>query len=103
VPTPQLKKFFDLTVSGRDWCNVFEEISQQQIDQMQENALKKIDRGIFCLVLLYVFEGTNYVYTYPCHKFHSTVDAHLCKKVGVDALLICSISTLKGLHTTILR
>ncbi|AIF83228.1 hypothetical protein NTE_01155 [Candidatus Nitrososphaera evergladensis SR1] len=34
---PSLQKF-KLTVSGRDWCNLFVEISQEQIDQMQEKA-----------------------------------------------------------------
>ena len=36
---PQLKKF-NLIVSGRDWCNVFAEISQRQIEAMQERAMK---------------------------------------------------------------
>lgn len=31
---------FNLIVSGRDWCNVFEVITQKQIDAMQEKALK---------------------------------------------------------------
>jgi hypothetical protein len=35
---PSLQKF-KLIVSGRDWCNLFAEISQEQIDQMQEKAL----------------------------------------------------------------
>lgn len=26
--------------SGRDWCNLFDEISQKQIDQMQEKAMQ---------------------------------------------------------------
>jgi hypothetical protein len=30
-----------LIISGRDWCNLFEEISQEQIDQIQEKALEK--------------------------------------------------------------
>jgi hypothetical protein len=36
---PELKKF-NLIISGRDWCNVFDEISQEQIDQMQEKAMQ---------------------------------------------------------------
>src|SRR5215217_7671271 len=32
---PELQKF-NLIISGRDWCNLFEEISQEQIDQIQE-------------------------------------------------------------------
>jgi hypothetical protein len=36
---PDLKKF-SLIISGRDWCNLFEEISQEQIDQMQEKAMQ---------------------------------------------------------------
>ena len=36
---PELKKF-SLIVSGRDWCNLFDEISQEQIDQMQEKAMQ---------------------------------------------------------------
>jgi len=37
---PKLKPF-NLIVSGRDWCNVFEEITQRQIDAVQEKAMKK--------------------------------------------------------------
>ena len=36
---PELKKF-NLIISGRDWCNLFEEIPQEQIDQMQEKAMQ---------------------------------------------------------------
>ncbi|MDA4122572.1 MAG: hypothetical protein OK456_05255 [Thaumarchaeota archaeon] len=31
-------KPFSLVVSGRDWCNLFTEIRQAQIDKVQENA-----------------------------------------------------------------
>jgi hypothetical protein len=37
---PSLKKF-NLIISGRDWCNLFVEITQQQIDEMQEKAMAK--------------------------------------------------------------
>ena len=33
-----LKKF-GLVVTGRDWCNVFEEVTQKQIDAMQAKAM----------------------------------------------------------------
>jgi len=36
---PSLKKF-ELIVTGRDWCNKFAEITQIQIDRMQEKAMK---------------------------------------------------------------
>jgi hypothetical protein len=36
---PELKKF-NLIISGRDWCNLFDEISTEQIDQMQEKAIQ---------------------------------------------------------------
>jgi hypothetical protein len=36
---PKLKKYV-LIVSGRDWCKLFQEISQKQIDHLQENAMK---------------------------------------------------------------
>ncbi len=36
---PDLKKF-NLIISGRDWCNLFDEISQEQIDKMQEKAMQ---------------------------------------------------------------
>jgi hypothetical protein len=36
---PELKKF-NLIISGRDWCNLFDEISQEQINQMQEKAMQ---------------------------------------------------------------
>jgi len=36
---PKLKGF-ELLVSGRDWCNLYEEITQKQIDHRQEIALK---------------------------------------------------------------
>ena len=35
---PDLKRF-NLVVSGRDWCNVYEEVPQEQIDAMQEKAM----------------------------------------------------------------
>ena len=34
-------KGFDLVVSGRDWCNLFAEIRQKQIDILQEKAVKQ--------------------------------------------------------------
>lgn len=37
---PDLKEF-NLVISGRDWCNVFELITQKMIDGMQEKAMKK--------------------------------------------------------------
>ena len=37
---PKLKSF-ELIVSGRDWCNLFKEISQKTIDALQENAMRK--------------------------------------------------------------
>ena len=36
---PELNKF-NLIISGRDWCNLFDEIPQEQIDQMQEKAMQ---------------------------------------------------------------
>ena len=36
---PKLK-IYQLVVSGRDWCNLYEEIKQKQIDHKQELALK---------------------------------------------------------------
>lgn len=36
---PALKKF-NLVISGRDWCNKYAEVSQQQVDKMQEKAMK---------------------------------------------------------------
>ena len=39
---PKLKPF-DLVVSGRDWCNLYEEIKQEQIDSRQELAMKAED------------------------------------------------------------
>jgi len=35
---PKLKAF-GLLVSGRDWCNLFTEIRQKQIDLLQEKAM----------------------------------------------------------------
>ena len=35
---PKLKAF-SLVISGRDWCNLFEAITQKQIDAMQEKAM----------------------------------------------------------------
>ena len=37
---PKLKPF-NLVICGRDWCNVFEEITQKQIDALQEKAMKE--------------------------------------------------------------
>jgi hypothetical protein len=31
---------YDLIVSGRDWCNLYSEINQKQIDNRQEMAAK---------------------------------------------------------------
>ncbi len=36
---PDLKKF-NLVISGRDWCNKYEQIAQKQIDAMQAKAMK---------------------------------------------------------------
>jgi hypothetical protein len=36
---PKLK-IYDLIVSGRDWCNLYAEISQKQIENRQEMAMK---------------------------------------------------------------
>ena len=36
-------KGFDLIVSGRDWCNLYTEIRQKQIDLLQEKAMKAED------------------------------------------------------------
>ncbi|MGI0085712.1 MAG: hypothetical protein ACREBQ_11595 [Nitrososphaerales archaeon] len=36
---PELKKY-NLIVTGRDWCNKFERITQRQIDRMQEKAME---------------------------------------------------------------
>ena len=36
---PKLKAF-ELVVTGRDWCNLFKEIRQRQIDILQEKAMK---------------------------------------------------------------
>ncbi len=35
---PKLKEY-NLIVSGRDWCNLFVEIKQAQIDRVQEKAM----------------------------------------------------------------
>jgi hypothetical protein len=37
---PKLKPY-NLMVSGRDWCNLYTEITQKQIDSRQEMAMKK--------------------------------------------------------------
>jgi hypothetical protein len=34
-------KEYELMVSGRDWCNLFQEIPQKSIDAMQEKAMKE--------------------------------------------------------------
>jgi hypothetical protein len=34
-------KPYGLIVSGRDWCNLFTEIRQKQIDILQEKAMKE--------------------------------------------------------------
>jgi len=36
---PKLKAY-NLIVSGRDWCNLYAEIKQKQIDNRQEKAMK---------------------------------------------------------------
>jgi hypothetical protein len=36
---PKLKAY-DLIVSGRDWCNLYAERKQKQIDALQERAMK---------------------------------------------------------------
>jgi hypothetical protein len=41
---PKLKAF-DLIVSGRDWCNLYKEVRQKQIDLLQERAMKAEDSG----------------------------------------------------------
>lgn len=41
---PKLKQY-ELLVSGRDWCNLYEELSQKQIDHRQEMALKAVEES----------------------------------------------------------
>jgi len=41
---PKLKAY-DLIVSGRDWCNLYAEITQKQIDDRQERAMKAEESG----------------------------------------------------------
>ncbi len=41
---PKLKPF-ELLVSGRDWCNLYEEIKQRAIDHKQELALKAVEQA----------------------------------------------------------
>lgn len=41
---PKLK-LFELLVSGRDWCNLYEETSQKKIDHKQEMALKALEKA----------------------------------------------------------
>jgi hypothetical protein len=41
---PKLKPF-ELLVSGRDWCNLYQERSQKQIDNRQEMALKEAEKA----------------------------------------------------------
>ena len=48
---PELQKF-NLIISGRDWCNLFDEISQEQIDQMQEKAMEKKDNNNHIMIYL---------------------------------------------------
>jgi hypothetical protein len=40
---PELLKF-NLIVSGRDWCNLYEEISEKHIESMQDKALKEEEK-----------------------------------------------------------
>jgi len=37
-------KAFDLIVSGRDWCNLYKEITQKHIDFLQEKAMKSEEK-----------------------------------------------------------
>jgi len=41
---PKLK-IYQLVVSGRDWCNLFEEIKQKQIEHKQDMALKAEEKS----------------------------------------------------------
>jgi len=36
---PKLKSY-ELVVSGRDWCNLYKEVRQKQIDLLQEGKMK---------------------------------------------------------------
>ena len=36
---PKLKAY-ELIVSGRDWCNLYKEVRQKQIDLLQEGKMK---------------------------------------------------------------
>ena len=35
---------FNLVISGRDWCNKFEEISQEKIDELQQKAMEEEEK-----------------------------------------------------------
>lgn len=41
---PKLKPF-ELLVSGRDWCNLYEERSQKKINHLQEMEIKAIEEA----------------------------------------------------------
>jgi hypothetical protein len=41
---PKLK-IYQLVVSGRDWCNLYEEIKQKQIEHKQDLALKAEEKS----------------------------------------------------------
>ena len=41
---PKLKAY-ELLVSGRDWCNLYEERSQKKIDHLQEMELKALEKA----------------------------------------------------------
>ena len=34
------RKGYELVVSGRDWCNLYKEVRQKQIDLLQEGKMK---------------------------------------------------------------
>ena len=40
---PKLKRY-NLIVSGRDWCNLYEEVRREQIDALQEKAMTAEER-----------------------------------------------------------
>jgi hypothetical protein len=41
---PKLKPY-ELLVSGRDWCSLYEERSQKKIDHLQETEIKALEQA----------------------------------------------------------
>ena len=70
---PELQKF-NLIISGRDWCNLFDRNFQEQIDQMQEKAIERR------IIIVYMDYKNNMIFSFLANSIICHLSMHLSEK-----------------------